>query len=280
MERPNILYFITHDQGDVVSCLGARSVRTPNLDRLAAGGVRFTNHFSQTACCSPARGTLLTGRYAHCNGLIGLVNRGISLPTDEKTLADYLNDEGYHTCHIGLQHERRYREANRYREYGTGKRDCGLVCDAVSDWLRNRKPSDGSFFLNAGTFEVHAPWQQNENYQGRFKPDEIELPPHLPDTHDFRRQFAPFYGAIEYFDECFGRVLDTLDETGLSENTIVIHTTDHGVAGGRAKSTVYDPGLRTCMFIRWPGRIQANLEFPHLTRNTQRRHLESRIYGI
>ncbi|NQU41773.1 sulfatase [bacterium] len=262
-ERPNILYFITHDQGDTVHCLGWEQARTPNLDRLASQGARFTNHFCATMCCSPARGALMTGRHAHANGLMGLVNRGIVLPQSERTAVDYLNDAGYHTCQIGLQHER-MRDQNHYRELGTEKVNCGTVCRDVADWLRAHKDDDQPFYLNAGTFEVHAPWT-NPHYQNRYTPEEVEIPSYLVDTPEIRNMMATYLGSVAWFDECYGQVLDALEETGLAENTIVVFTTDHGISfPARAKGTCYEAGLRTCMFIRWDGHIEANLEMFHL----------------
>ena len=142
--KPNILYLIPHDIGPTLSCYGHPDVKTPNLDRLAAEGARFTDHFCASTCCSPSRGTLMTGRYAHSHGLMGLVNRSWSLPESERTIVDHLNEAGYETVHAGLQHERTKREMNRYRTYlgkQPGKdRFCDAACAQAIEFLRARRP--------------------------------------------------------------------------------------------------------------------------------------------
>lgn len=262
-ERPNILYIIPHDLGPTLGCYGHPDVKTPNLDRLAAGGVRFSNHFCASTACSPSRGTLMTGRYAHSNGLMGLVNRNWSLPENEQTIVDHLNEAGYETVHAGLQHERTKREMNRYRTYlGTqpGKdRFCDAACAQVIEWLKGRAPGDGPFYLNAGFFECHAPWEREE-YLNRYDPDAVTVPPHLNDVPGMRRNLAAFLGSVSFMDEWVGRVLDALREAALEENTIVVFTTDHGISFPRAKGTLYDPGMRTPMITRWPGGVRGGTE--------------------
>ena len=100
--RSSIVHIICHDLGRHLRCYGRPDVESPNLDRLAAEGVRFANCFSASTPCSPARGSLMTGRYAHSNGQIGLTHRGFPLPHEEQTLVDHLNSAGYLTAHIGL----------------------------------------------------------------------------------------------------------------------------------------------------------------------------------
>jgi len=101
--RPNIIYIIVHDLGTALGSYGDPNVRTPRLDEFAAQGVRFTNYFCCSTCCSPSRGCIMTGRYAHTNGLIGLANRNWHLPDSELTIVDYLNQAGYETVNIGGQ---------------------------------------------------------------------------------------------------------------------------------------------------------------------------------
>lgn len=266
--RPNIVHITPHDLGRDVACLGHPVVKTPNLDRLGAEGVRFTNHFCASTACSPGRGTTMTGRYAHCNGLMGLVNRGWSMPESERTIVDYLNDAGYETCHVGLQHERRHRRMNRYKVYlGEEKGRKSSVCDVVSghaiDYLHKRQPGDPPFYLNAAFFECHAPWERPE-YMGRYNPDDIVVPPYLPDTPQMRKRLCSFYGSVSFMDECVGKVLDTLRETGLEDDTLVIFTTDHGISFPRAKGTLYDPGMTTALIMRCPGYIKAGTVCEHL----------------
>ena len=98
MKSPNILYFVCHDLGRMLGCYGAR-VATPNLDRFAADGVKFTNAFCSSPACSPSRGCAMTGQYAHTNGLMGLVNGGWTIPKEKKTIGQYQSSSsGWANC--------------------------------------------------------------------------------------------------------------------------------------------------------------------------------------
>ena len=101
--RPNILYVVCHDLGRTLGCYG-KPVISPNLDRFASQGALFASAFCSSPACSPSRGCAMTGQYAHTNGLMGLVNQGWSLPESTRTIIDHLNDAGYTTAHVGLQH--------------------------------------------------------------------------------------------------------------------------------------------------------------------------------
>ncbi|MFX1588998.1 MAG: sulfatase-like hydrolase/transferase, partial [Promethearchaeota archaeon] len=108
-KKPNIILFITHDQGQYLGCYNSfqtpNSLKTPNLDKLAKDGVRFTNYFCTAPECSPSRGGIQTSLYPHQNGLMGLLDRGWTLPANNKTLPMYLKENGYTTHLLGFQHE-------------------------------------------------------------------------------------------------------------------------------------------------------------------------------
>ncbi|MCL5270184.1 MAG: sulfatase, partial [bacterium] len=266
--RPNILHIVPHDFGRTTHALGHPDVRTPNLDRLAAEGVLFTNHFQASACCSPGRGTLMTGRYAHSNGLMGLVNQGWSLPLEERTVVDYLNEAGYKTFHAGFQHERHRIEDLHYGELvgewrGVKYWYCDYVCNNIVEFLKKRGAQEGPFYLNAGFYETHAPWNRPE-YLGRYDPAKLTVPGWLPDNARVRKDLADFYGSVTFMDECIGKVLDALRETGLDKNTLVIFNTDHGISFIRGKGTMYDAGIMTALIMRWPGVIKTGTKCDHL----------------
>ncbi|MHC4718322.1 MAG: sulfatase-like hydrolase/transferase, partial [Planctomycetota bacterium] len=107
----NVIQIILHDTGQAFGCYGME-VKTPHVDAFAAEGVRFSNHFCNSTPCSPARGCVMTGQYAHHNGLIGLVNKGWDIPDGVPTVVDHFNDAGYETVLCGLQHERHPRKGN------------------------------------------------------------------------------------------------------------------------------------------------------------------------
>lgn len=268
--RPNILFIILHDLGTQLGCYGDTSLRTTNLDALASTGVRFENYFCTTPLCSPSRGSIMTGRHPHVNGLNGLAHRGFSLNPGERCLPRLLAEAGYDTLLFGFQHETRDEPEQvarlGYQWASERKRPCrcGIVTPMAVEFLRNRSASGNGkpFFAMVGYSEVHRPFA-SEHYTPD-DPARVLVPPYLPDTPEVRQDLADFHGIIHAADACVGRLLETLEETGLAENTLVVFTTDHGIAFPRAKSTLYDPGIRTTCIMRWPagfpgGRVYSEL---------------------
>ena len=249
--RPNVLVIIPHDLGTHLGCYGDDSVRSPNLDALAADGVRFANHFACAPYCSPSRGTLFTGRYPHTNGLMGLVNLGWTLPDGPETVAQSLGAAGYETYLFGMQHEAK--DVARLGFHHVGDRSVGSSCVRVAPQVqqfleeRGQKPQE-PFYARVGFSEVH---RRYDGFSDK-RADEVNVPTHLSDTPGVRRDLAMFHGAIERLDTAIGDILQSLDESGLRDNTFVVFVTDHGIAFPRAKATLYDPGIRTTIIMRWP----------------------------
>jgi arylsulfatase A-like enzyme len=249
---PNILHIICHDLGRHLGCYGRPEVRSPNLDRLAGEGVKFENCFTASPPCSPARGCLMTGRYAHCTGQIGLSHRGFPLPEEEPTLVDYLNEAGYLTANLGVQHERRDPRKNRYRVNDQASPYCEVAAAKAADFLAGRARSAGEpFYLNVGFFEVHLPFTREVYAPG--DPAEVAVPGWLPDNRPVREELARFHGAISFMDEAVGVIVGALEAAGLEEETVVMFTTDHGMAFPRAKGMLYDPGIGVALIIRMAG---------------------------
>ena len=246
----NILQIICHDLGRELACYGDESIVSPNIDALARSGVRFTRHFAASTPCSPARACQMTGRYAHSNGLIGLVNHGWDMPPRERTIVDYLTDAGYETYHFGLQHERRDPHANRYLHEHSGNSRVDQCGAQLLDFLNSPAARTGPWYANMGTFEVHLSFDQPEYIFA--DPADVNVPPYLPDNADVRRELARFHGAIRFLDDWVGKVARSLEAAGLARRTILIFTTDHGAAFPRAKSTLYDAGIGTALIMRFP----------------------------
>jgi arylsulfatase A-like enzyme len=253
--QPNIVLIHWHDLGTHLGAYGHGDVHSPNLDRLAAESVLFTRAFATAPQCTPARGSLFTGRYPHSNGLMGLAHRGWEYADGEKPLPMLLRNAGYRSTLIGLQHESQCpRERLGYDEIVSGgdrEEYCGPVSQAAVRWLQDHRQSNDPFLLVAGFFEVHRPYPP-----GRYdEPDGagIAVPAYLPDAPAVRQDLAGFYGAIRAADAATGAILQAIDENGLRDNTLVIFTTDHGAALPRAKGTLYDPGLQVALMMRAPG---------------------------
>lgn len=252
---PNIIKIICHDLGQHCGCYGA-AVRTPCIDGLAARGVRFDNYHCTAAQCSPSRGSIMTGRYPHRNGLVGLAHIGWELNPDEKTIPMCLQKLGYSTHLFGVQHETS--GDPRRLGYQTIEARGGKALELsphVAGFLRKRA-SDASgrpFFLTMGTFEPHRPYEA-EGYSGD-DPAQVEVLPWLPDRPGIRADIADLNGQVRALDEAVGEVVAALDDSGLAENTLVVFTTDHGLAMPRAKGTCFDSGTRTALILRMPGQL-------------------------
>jgi arylsulfatase A-like enzyme len=218
---------------------------------LAGEGVRFANCFTASPPCSPARGCIMTGRYAHSIGQVGLGHRGFELPAGQRTIVDYFNDAGYLTANIGVQHERRDPRQNRYQIDDHESGQCEVAARKAVAFLAERaRDRAAPFYLNVGFHEVHLPFTRPE-----YAPDDpgsVCVPPWLPDNQGVREELARFNGAIRFMDQAVGLMVAAVDQSPLRENVLIMFTTDHGMAFPRAKGTLYDPGTGTALIMRMP----------------------------
>ncbi len=251
-ERPNVVLIHWHDVGTHLGAYGHGDVASPAVDRLAGEGLRFDRAFCTTPLCSPARGSLFTGRYPHTNGLMGLVNRGWEYRPGERTAPSLLSELGYRTALIGQQHESHDPSRLGFDEvhaWPAGRARCGPVSQRAVDWLEGAAPAE-PFFLTVGFFETHRPYPAAE--YPPVDPATVQVPAYLPDNHHTRADLAAFLGSIRVADAATGRVLDAIDRAGLAGSTLVLFTTDHGIAFPRAKGTLYDPGIAVALLARPP----------------------------
>jgi N-sulfoglucosamine sulfohydrolase len=269
--RPNILLVHCHDIGQFLHCYGVRTVQTPNLDRLASEGVRFARSFCTAPGCSPSRASLFTGRWPHSNGVMGLCHGSFSwdLNPGERHMAQILREAGYATSAIGIIHETSsdYRRCGyeRYEPQAWAKQ----ATDTAIQWLGQLATQpDKPFFLCVGFIEPHRlPYPKPEwpgalpmdsSFPGpHLKPDSslgVDVPPWLRDTEGTRRELAGLQGAVRHVDAQVGRLMDALRQIGLESNTLMVFTTDHGIAMPRAKCGLYDPGVQVALLMRLPNR--------------------------
>lgn len=264
MNRPNILYIHSHDTGRYIRPYGY-AAPTPRLQQLAEEGVLFRQAFSAAPTCSPSRACLLTGQFAHNNGMLGLAHRGFSLDDYDRHLVHTLRDAGYHTALVGVQHVARRSEQIGYdqlfaqgsmaghRHPHPSQKDQNApsaveVVAGAAEFLQNAPAQP--FFLSVGFYETHREYQpatpdDNPNY--------VQPPAHLPDRPETRRDMADFHASARLLDQSVGAVLDLLESEGLAENTLVIATTDHGLAMPGMKCTLYDRGIGVLLIMRGPG---------------------------
>ncbi|MFD2082535.1 Arylsulfatase A [Actinopolymorpha cephalotaxi] len=267
--RPNVVVMHCHDLGRFLGCYGNETVATPHLDALAADGVRFDRSFTTAPQCSPSRASLFTGRYPHVNGVLGLTHQDFAwdLHPGERHLGGLLRDQGYRTALIGVQHESRARtDEELAARLGFDHVDAGMtraepVSKAAVDHLGQLVEGDRPFYLQVGFLEPHRmPGDRDEpgvmGFLGNhLEPDDslgVAIPAYLQDTPSARTELAELQGAVRHMDEAAGRVLAELDRLGATGNTIMVFTTDHGLALPRAKCSLYDPGLETALIIRYP----------------------------
>ena len=248
MSKPNILYIHSHDTGRYIRPYGY-DVPTPNLQRLAEEGVLFRHAFNAAPTCSPSRACLLTGQWAHCNGMIGLAHRGFSLNDYSHHIVHTLRQAVYTSTLIGTQHVARDPEAIGYDQVLEISGRGGMArADAAAGFL-NARPEE-PFFLTVGFSETHRRFLE----PGPQDDPRFCMPPApLPDTPETRQDMAAYKATARVLDDCMGRVFDALDRDGLADNTLVICTTDHGIAFPGMKCNLTDHGIGVMLIMRGSG---------------------------
>ena len=252
LDHPNVIILVSHDTGRHVSPYGIDTVDTPNFEKLAAESVRFSNAFCATPQCSPARAALFSGRYPHSVGVMGNVGleHGWRFPDEERHAARLFSDAGYASWLLGLLHETYLPETLGFETIDLGFTilEAGAHLDAFLSTHDQGKP----FYCQIGCKETHRPWDANDT-----PPDDargVFVPPYLHNGPETRRDLAQLQGYVRRLDTGLGRIIDTLANRGVAENTILVVTTDHGLAVPRAKGTLHDSGTGVLLFLRFPRR--------------------------
>ena len=261
---PNIVLIHCHDLGDLFGCYEDNSAITPVLDSLASEGAVLDSHFAAAPQCSPSRASMMTGLAPHRHGLMGLQNGGVwNMDSNVPTLGNMLRDLGYQTASYGTWHI-----SADLDSHGIDNWDEAAVCEEATanalGFLEGRD-SAAPFFLLVGFFEPHREF--TERWDNLQASSSLKIPPYLPDIPETREEMSRFYGDVSRVDRSVGQILDWLEADGLREDTLLIFTTDHGIAMPLAKGTLYDPGLRIGAILRWPGRIDAGTRLSQLTSN-------------
>jgi N-sulfoglucosamine sulfohydrolase len=273
--KPNIVLFVADDLGREIGCYGDPAIRTPNLDRLAASGVRFDEAFATTASCSASRSVILSGRHNHANGQYGHAHsfhHFVSLP-GHPTLSTRLAAAGYRTARSGKFHLAPNEVYPFEQRLEGGARSPVAMADACRPLFEAR---DGRpFFLYFCTSDPHrgggpvegdplgpdAFGNRVQGYPGiepvTYDPATLSVPPYLPDTPTCRAELAQYAQSVARVDQGLGRLLALLEETGHRDDTLVIFTSDHGIAFAGAKTTLYEGGMRVPLVVRAPGRGKA-----------------------
>jgi len=274
-QRPNIVLIIADDLAwDDSGPYGNDRVRTPNLDRLAAEGMKFNRAILTASSCSPSRASIITGRYPHRTGAEEL---HWPVPGQQVTFVEKLRAAGYWTAAAGKWHlgdEIRDRfdlirdvdtsgfqlpggkagEAGVFKE--TTKGDAKSGC---ADWvpLIKARPKGKPFFLWLAALDPHRPYEEGILAQSHL-PAAVRVAPYHPDTFGVRREYALYYDEISRLDRFTGLVINELREQGILDETLVVFFSDNGRPFPRDKTSLYDSGIRTPFIIRYPPVVKAD----------------------
>ena len=286
--RPNVVFLFAdqmraHDLG----CMGNDQVITPHLDKLASEGLAVENMIAASPVCTPYRGQLMTGRYGHATGV---VHNDIKLPNSEITIADQMKQAGYHTGYIGKWHLAGHRDNPVAKEDRRNwdfwaVRNCShkhfdpqywinddteattvdgwepeVQTDVAIEYIREHRAHP--FFLAVSYGPPHNPYRAPERFVKQYEGRELEDRPNVPPRSEKDKDQLLHYDAmITSLDECVGRISAALDRAGLTDNTILVFTSDHGdmlgSQGHRLKQRPWEESINVPFIVRQPGRIKA-----------------------
>src|SRR5262245_46681003 len=268
--RPNVLVVLTDDHSvPHVGCYGNKDIKTPNLDRFAAEGMRFDRAYVTCPQCVPSRASIMTGRSPVA---IQMTRFAAPLPADVPIFPEPLKAAGYYagvagrTYHLdGPAPARMTPEMQRaFDRYGlvTFPKRLDYVKQGARPQMLaqfreflDRVPSGKPFVLQLCSNDPHRPLDANAIPQPH-DPTKLTLPSWYPDTKLVREDFASYYAEIAPIDSDFGQILGELVNRGLAENTIVLFMGDNGASQFRGKGTLYEFGVHIPLIVRWPGKVK------------------------
>lgn len=260
-QSPNILLIVSEDNGPDLGCYGNPWVKTPNLDRLAAEGVRFERAFVPQAGCSQSRAAFLTGLYPHVNGQIGLATWKFRMyREDTPNVVRSLKGAGYRTGILGKLHvnpESAFPfDFKVITGSNFGRKKLGAYAEEAGEFMAaSQKP----FFLSVNYPDAHRPFlaQVNGIPAKPLRAADVGPLPHVAlDSPTLRQETADYLNSMMRLDALIGDLLRVLDETGKADDTLVVYIGDHGADQWRGKRTCYEGGVRVPMILRWPNRIE------------------------
>ncbi len=262
-EKPNVIFILSDDQSvPDLGCYGNPDLTTPNLDRLARGGVLFRQFFTGAPQSVPSRASLLTGRNVLS---VDMLRFSSPLPREYITFPEVLRQNGYFVGVLGrgyhLDGTDGTPEKEIYEKLGlvtfpqrynyVARGDVYNLIPKTEEFL-NQVPKHTPFCLWANYLDPHRQWQAPE-YEP--DPEKIHLPNTLPDTKEVRKDLAAYYGEINRLDKCVGELLDMLQKRGALDNTIIVFAGDNGCALLRGKGTLYRVGLNVPLIVYYPPKV-------------------------
>jgi N-sulfoglucosamine sulfohydrolase len=267
-ERPNVILFIADDVSwNDYGCYGGKSARTPNIDALAANGIRFDNAYLTASSCSPSRCSIITGRYPHNNGQACELHG--ALPWHLVKFPALLRTAMYHTVLSGKNHMAQVKpptdvdsapnEPWAQLDPGRSKGNSGGHANWVSN-LEDR-PRDQPFFCWYASHDAHRDWDADHQwhpkaYGEKHAAAKASVPPFLVNNHRTRDDLASYENEVTRFDHFIGLTVAELKKQGVFENTLIFVMADNGRPFPRAKTRLHDSGMKTALIAHWPAGIK------------------------
>lgn len=266
--RPNIVLLMADQhRWDALGCYGNDFVRTPNMDRLASQGARFTEAFTPFPVCTPARASMWTGVYPHTHQVTGNVY-GISsaiaeVSKQKETVFELLQDADYTTAYFGkwhlgeddpgfFDHWRGFNSLGGHwvRSEDGERYKPDVQTEQSIEFMKEQADSGKPFLLVNGYYPPHDPFSAPERFYEPYRGKGVP--------------FAGYYAAVSAVDECVGRTMQAIEDLGLSDNTIVIYYADHGETfkyrdDGEHKFVCHEESIRVPLLVRWAGQVEPGL---------------------
>ena len=249
-EQPlNFVFFLADDiSQEDVGCYGHPTIKTPNIDRLAAEGMRFDNAYLTISSCSPSRCSMITGRYPHNTGAPELHT---SLPEGQVLYPKLLKDSGYYTALSGKHHMGGY--ASTAFDLVSGGKGPGREGDWVQ--ITHERPKDKPFFFWFASTDAHRGWGINEDAP-RYDPEQMVVPSYLVNGPLTQNDLTGYAHEVSRFDHYIGLVAEELEKQGVLDNTVIIITADNGRPFPRCKTRLYDSGIKPPFVVYNPKHVK------------------------
>lgn len=268
-QRPNILFVISDDQSyPHASIYGEKWINTPAFDRVAKEGVLFTNAFVASPGCSPSRAAILTGMNDWQIEDAG--THASEFPLDYTVFPDILEELGYKVGYTGkgwgpgnwkISRRKRNPAGKPYNDRKTDPLTKGIstndYAENFNDFLDEKKEGE-PFYFWFGAYEPHRGFERGSGLKAGKDIEEVSVPSFLPDVPEVREDLLNYALEIEWFDKHLAKILKKLDEVGELENTIIVVTSDNGMAFPRAKSNTYEYGIHVPLAIMWGDKIKGD----------------------
>ncbi|HSH19470.1 MAG TPA: sulfatase [Draconibacterium sp.] len=254
-KRPNIILFIADDVSwNDLGCYGNLDVQTPNIDKLAAQGIRFDNFFLTASSCSPSRNSIITGRYPHNTGACELHTEP---PLEMISFPEILKQNGYYTAQSGKFHMGKY----AMRGFDVTSQG-GKIGDGGEElWLETiqNRPMEKPFFMWFAALDAHRAWGPNI-FSGTHDSTQITPPYYLANEQETKTDLARYYDEIARFDDYIGIITNELKKQDVLDNTLILIMADNGRPFPHSKTRVNDRGMKTPFIAFWPAGIGTKMQ--------------------